>query len=1454
MIDKIQELNFPDYATLSSAEIKFADMGEKTITSQVKIDGDIAADFTHEWAVAYKGEKYIMPLRKPQGVKDNTSLDSKVDLTFQHWAIYQLKSKPFVTLEYVDAGVAVADKYQASVSLTLSDFCVLLSNVLRYHYGEQISVDYNSAYADTDAVSVNIDKSYIWDIVIKMHELYGVRWEIAPKDGNGHADGEERYVIRIGYDAPEIGHIFEHGFEGGLMKIERQVQSEDIRNVLVGRGGTQNLPRYYFKQVPEAEQDKFHQDPDWIPELANIYFDRLRGATFRSYVQGWKHARYGGENKRATTYAQWAYDKGYTDTKFDPVEFVKDDASISEYGELFGFAEDNDEVYPSITYSNKNVAVAVEQVTSDDAEASTESDAQIVKVGAAKATALKIASGETKTITIYDPTMTLLVPEGMVGNFIDDTQILRIVDADTEELLATTNSSANVSEYATCVVSSVKVISQTGITLSASGLSAGLYTYRISVSIENLTDDKTLNVEVGTITPRLQYATPQPKWGSTFDVWVDNLFDSTFDEFNEGETEAEYAERVWRPILGDREGNEAKMQFITGALAVSEDYEFVITAIPTYDTSKEFEDKDGNVWTSHWRLTLGKSDADLETLGVYTPNTQRQGAAGDKFVFLGVEVPQQYVEWAERAVDDAKTDVLNEKKDVRPTWAVSMDRVRLSNEGKASALIDELKIGASVRIADKNFITTKNENGEVVPSSAETLYLQELTIKYREATNEDAALNPDVDVVLSNDYSTSANALGVLQGEVDSLSKHIGALSNIEKAVRVVGDKLYLRKDGISDRSYSPTEFASLLTSADFRNGIVGGKGWGFFKDANGNWALEVDNLNVRQEFQVTTLVINQAEARGGMEISTAARIECTAVSTNADSSYTCYFDQKGGSVMNLFKVGDVAYSQRWTADNGELKYYKRRVIEVGANYITLAGRNSNPIVGGASWVNGSGVPEVGDVIIHFGSYTDARRQYVKVRDVINGGYERFLDGLNSVTASGEEYYFVGIQNGSYGDKPRFFIGNDDNFIEFLNDTLTIKANISIESTFDGQTIPEYLNVSITDNVGYLKEALKGSTSISGGLILASAVEVRDADGATTAGMNGIADSEHANGGVVFWGGGTYDDAYNGNSTYVIYADGTGHAANGTIKFEENKLQVGEYVNLNADGLDMTINGARKMQMGDYDIQPSIIMNSKLFATFATPISIDGMNGYRFPDSSAPYYGVWVEGLRGSTNPVTATCNFGAAVKGATLTLSTNALIPIMVAMPVGIFPSVQTNSVPKAKVELYSGNTLVHNFGTQTARIGYTFTNADGTTGTSDPENLYIDFRGKSWVCDKDYSALVLKISIWNGMGEPGDEYKDQYVALEGISVGGNDLTLEQSIPEYNQTTLGANGLQVSWGNSHQYQSANFWGARVGKHGIQVTDGDVRVLMPETNYEWWSLERYIKYVIATQTTEATEE
>lgn len=1091
-------------------------MGEKTITTQVKIDGDIVPDFSFDWEVEFQGEKYIMPLRIPAGSKGNESLKSEISLTFQHWAIYQLKRWPFVTIQPIGAGTYLADEEEATVSLNLGDFCNLVGQVLEYYYGNAITIDLNPAWEYDEAPTViTISHTKIWNVLIDaLHGKYGVRWEIkAGAANNNSTKGGERYVIRVGYPTTEVNHIFKYGFDGGLMKIDRQVQSEEIRNMLKGRGGETNIPRYYFKQVPEAEKERYFQDPDWVEELATVYFRNLMPATFRSYIQGWKAAHISkypgytavGENN---AYAPWAYRKGYTDTKFRPVEFVADEitvnpqagdrqveilpgyapyvkkgSSLDKYGPLPDTLDNNDDFYPTIQGTGMDIAVAVEQVTSDTPgeSAPPESSSQTLPGGSASAL---VRTQETKEFIIQGGVYA--VPEGKRVN-LDPGKITLSGKVYAE------GTSIELEDHTDSLIMVGAVVwayNSKGEKLAAVGLPEGGYRYETVIKVQNtFSGNLTTKVTLADITAVTSAASDAESRG-TFNIWVQNIWDSTR---LQGETDTQYAERVWKPVLGDREKQEAKIMFTSGALA-HEDYEFTIIGYPVPDTSMTYQETDskGNViatLTSYWRIKLAKSDAEYQATGLYIPSTQKQGAAGDRIVFINSEMTHRYVVWNEIALDDWKKDQLEDKKEIKPTLVVTTDRVRLNGEGKSDALINQLRVGNSIRVADKRFIQP------VEGSEYETLYLQSITYTYREPTKDDAALNPDVAIVLSNEYAVTGDPISMMQGDISALQRQVGSISNVGQIARAIGDQRYMRKDGVTERSASPTSFSREVTSDNYIGG-ENGIGWGLTKSGNGEALVETDNFAVRKEARmkniqvdnqlilgdyvpgvsggtfyidsngeahidtayltvnkkmtVKELEIQQQRWVGGSQISSPAGMVCGRVEpvyaedgTGTVRAWRCFFratDADGRKIHNEFRVNDLARCETFNLmrdSDGMLqnRYYWRRV-----EYVS---EDANPVVdaAGDAWhqinlSNGQGrydpasncAPAPEDHIITLGNATDPSRQNAIVIASYGEGapYIYQLTGIDSFTTAGKVKTRISPNGNRFTGEFRLEVGGED--------------------------------------------------------------------------------------------------------------------------------------------------------------------------------------------------------------------------------------------------------------------------------------------------------------------------------------------------------------------------------------------------------------------------------------------
>ena len=1025
MIPQIREINFPSYATLHQATVSLAEMGERTISTQVKIDGDIVPDF-EGWELEFKGERFVLPYRDPQATKDNTTRNSLVDLVFQSWAIQQLKRYFFMSLSEVRTGVAIPDQYIASVTLPLEQFVELFNSVLKYYFGDKIRMDLfgmGTGIYSTNPVAVEINYTYIWDVLTKFHELFDIRWRFE------YDATTDTYVIKAGYPAASIDdHDFEYGYKGGLLKFERQVQDETINNILLGRGGEKNVPYRYFKRVDE-QNPSWAQDPDALYELKDIYFDRIRDINFRWYVRGWMQ-----NDKRdktwenaGYTYPQYteqdcpadslfAFRRGKTDAKFNPVEFVKDDESIAKYGERWGALDNNDEIFPTIQGIERPAGNRVDEIV-DVSEIVTDDIDE-----AAKAAVTENSIGGTKTITrTVGPNASntdglrsneFYIPEGKIGNIEFDW----LLPAPALLVLDTSPGVVTVENV------------QTGDIVPAAGIPSGHYIVRVTLTVTNASTQSSIQGTYGLNSLKVVMSDENADaWKPTFDIWIKNIWATTQ---GASESDQAYAERVWAPILGDRTGGEAKVVFSDGFMAVSQDYEFPIVSYPVPDRTKSI-----NGVPSEWKITLRKSDAEFDATGLYIPNSKTGGkpTAGDHFFFIGIDMPNQYVVWAEEEVNKAKVAKLEETKEINPVWVINLDKIRvhtLEDEDYGVLLADRLSAGCMVRTLDRRF--TRGQ--------ALTLYVQSITYTWNEGDQV-----PNIEVVLSDKVLAVSNPIGKLSNEMQIVRSTYAKTADIEAVVRRVASPLFLKKTGESDTSISPTVFASKISSRNFRQGDIGGAGWGHYEDGDGDSVLELDKLIIRKEMRVNSLVANQITYIGGKQVLSAASINCTQVVDDGDYYY-CYFDQKQGSVANLFEVGDFAMGQQFDPENLELRYYRFRVDEVGVDYIKLS----------KSVKDGAGIPQEGDVIVQYGNDTNSARQYVIIRDVIGGGYERMLSGLSTVTADGDEYYFAGRQS---GQGPRWFVGDAaGEFAEYTNGRLNIKGRLTVMRS-DGtyQSMADYI-------------------------------------------------------------------------------------------------------------------------------------------------------------------------------------------------------------------------------------------------------------------------------------------------------------------------------------------------------------------------------------------------------------
>lgn len=838
MIPGITEVNFPSYATLNQATISFEEMGERVITAQVRIDGDIVPDFeSEEWALVYEGEKFVLNTHTPQASKDNTTRNSLVDLTFTSFPISELKRYFFIELSEVELGTVVINKYIASLRLSAQNFITAFNRVLEYYFGPDkfvIEVEDGTELSD-EVKEVTIEYTYLWDVLPALYDVYGLIWHL-------QTVGSIHY-IRVGGSVEKIpNHIWQYGYSGGLTRIERQLQDADIYNQLLGRGGEKNLPYRYFKK-PDPNNTAFAGDPDACAELANVYFERLLDINFRYYVKGWLRNPNRPANpdypvpstpESAEIQSHWAYQKGLTDEKFQPVEYVEDAESIAEYGVRQGKLDDDDTIFPTIQgitvapYGRIDESVAIGTITDgDDGGATSE-----VSLGNMVKRQNFTAGSFRRSFQFNGPSFE--VPSGHLGQISYNWYI-----SNDQSGLSYPNYAYAFSQL-TSESEIVAVRERDNVEFPIGNIPGGdVYHLRISMVFDARPVDKMTIREVGlkNVVLKNTMVTSDGRNPLTFNVWVKNIWQT---EQGANETDLEYMKRVWEPILGDRVGNEAKIVFSDGWMSASSDYEFTIVDWPSVDRTKSI-----NGVASEWRLFLAKSDADYESTGKYIPSAETaKPVAGDHFFFIGIDMPHIYVLWAEKKLNETKQAALDAKAYANPTWAVQLDTVRINtlHGDEVDTLMSELAVGKVMEIYDPRF-----SGGEILQ-----LAIRSMMITWSEST----VMYPSVEVVLSE------NVLGRSSGSAALSPEQI--LANVNntvakvQATQMAMQKRYLSRE-TEDTAVCKIKLAAGASYGDYAEGLAG---MGGNIDEYGRG--ELNELSIRHFLEVPELRYNRIDISVG--------------------------------------------------------------------------------------------------------------------------------------------------------------------------------------------------------------------------------------------------------------------------------------------------------------------------------------------------------------------------------------------------------------------------------------------------------------------------------------------------------------------------------------------------------------------------------------------------------------
>lgn len=190
--------------------------------------------------------------------------------------------------------------------------------------------------------------------------------------------------------------------------------------------------------------------------------------------------------------------------------------------------------------------------------------------------------------------------------------------------------------------------------------------------------------------------------------------------------------------------------------------------------------------------------------------------------------------------------------------------------------------------------------------------------------------------------------------------------------------KLMTFLEGINVKGTATLEEITLLKNIVSKNFAAGGSGFGIYQDADGNYHLDIDFVDIRKKLSVEEIQVQQSTYIGGRQYNTKGGIICNRVEDKG-TFWRCYFkttDAEGRTVNNTFQIDDQGICETFNMKSGN-HYYWRLVVGKGDDYIDLS--KSDCAVG-------SDTPLVGDSIVQLGNRTDTSRQGAIVWDSATAG------------------------------------------------------------------------------------------------------------------------------------------------------------------------------------------------------------------------------------------------------------------------------------------------------------------------------------------------------------------------------------------------------------------------------------------------------------------------------------
>lgn len=465
----------------------------------------------------------------------------------------------------------------------------------------------------------------------------------------------------------------------------------------------------------------------------------------------------------------------------------------------------------------------------------------------------------------------------------------------------------------------------------------------------------------------------------------------------------------------------------------------------TFDIVENGITKDTSLGYTRFKIELNRFED--ESINVAFPNSDYQIISGDKFVILGISMPEVYIQTAAQRLLVAAQEYLSQNDETKYTYTPKIDEIFMANNPE---------IGASLKEGDIfNFTDTDLDIDASV-------IIQNLKIE------EGSKLIPTYEVTLSNDRI--AGTIEKMQNAINSIvSNQTGiTLDQVKTLINSIGASLFLSKK-FDDTAQGLIKFVKGLNIGDFTSGALGAGGT--FRENNGNSYLEVDQLFVRKWAKFTELIIERLSHIGGSLIISPARMVCSEVEELADS-YRCYFETgDNNEFVQEFVIGDQARCQVFTGS--QMKYYWRLVTAIGENYIELSKADAD---------SGSSVPDVGDHIVQLGNRTNTERQNAQILSSfgIDAPSYKQYQGIDSYSLVGKEKTVISpegnrfegamtIESGSIGWEN--LVGLPEEFQSLAVGAVNLVRNSGFTGDYDSKVLKP--NTSLKANTKLFSDQLK---------------------------------------------------------------------------------------------------------------------------------------------------------------------------------------------------------------------------------------------------------------------------------------------------------------------------------------------------------------------------------------------